>query len=51
MEKIEKIFNNSKGIIVFYIIVAILAVMLTKTINNVNNNSTSQFVESESYYA
>lgn len=50
MEKLEKIFNNSKGIIIFYIIIAILALMLTKTINNVNN-STSQIVESETYYA
>ena len=32
MEKLEKIFNSKLGIVLFYIVIAILALMLTKKV-------------------
>lgn len=41
MEKLEKIFNSKLGIVLFYIVIAILALMLTKKVEVINNNSQS----------
>ena len=49
MEKVEKIFNNYKGLIIFYIIVAILAFMITKKIEGIN--SQAQIKVEKTYYA
>lgn len=39
--KIGKIFNSKLGIVLFYIVIAILALMLTKKVEVINNNSQS----------
>ena len=39
MEKLEKIFNSKKGIIFFYIIVALLAYLITRKIEIVNSQA------------
>lgn len=41
MEKLEKIFISKLGIVLFYIVIAILALMLTKKVEVINNNSQS----------
>lgn len=50
MEKLEKVFNGYKGLIIFYMIVAILAFMLTKKIEEVNSQAQNVVVK-ETYYA
>ena len=50
MEKVENLFNSWKGIIVFYIVVAILAFMLAKNVSDVNTSSVNNN-ELEVYYA
>lgn len=49
MEKIEKLFNSCKGLILFYIIVAILTLMLARTIENINSQAIN--ITEETYYA
>lgn len=51
MEKIEKLFNDYKGLVIFYIIVAVLTFMLTKRIDKINVATTEKVVERRSYYA
>lgn len=50
MEKLEKIFNGYKGLIIFYIIVAVLAFMLTKKIEDINSQA-QNIVVKETYFA
>ena len=51
MEKIEKIFDSAWGLVVFYLLVAIISIGICKSINN--NIITNNVVEerSASYYA
>lgn len=51
MEKVEKLFNSMKGILLFYFIIAILAFMLTKKIEDVNASNVKTPIEAEVYYA
>ncbi len=51
MKKIVNMVKVNKGIIIFYTIVAILSLMLTETIEEVNTNTENKIVEQESYYA
>lgn len=51
MEKVEKLFNSVKGIILFYFIIAILAFMLAKKVDEVNTSSVKTPTEVEVYYA
>ncbi len=51
MEKIEKLFNDYKGLILFYIIVAILTFMVTKKIEKINIANSEPKTEVRSYYA
>lgn len=50
MEKIEKFLSGYKGLIIFYVIVAILAFMLTKKIEDINSQA-QNIVIRETYYA
>lgn len=50
MEKLEKIFNEMKGIVIFYIIVAILAFILTNKIEDINSQAQNEISE-KTYYA
>lgn len=49
MEKLERLFNSYKGLIIFYIIVALLAFMIAKRIEAIN--SQAQVNIEETYYA
>ena len=53
MEKQEKLFKEYRGIIVFYILVAILSFLITKRIENINSQALalSQIRENFCYYA
>lgn len=52
MNKVEKLFDSYKGLILFYIIVAILAFMFSNKIKKENIQSRSEkIVETRSYYA
>lgn len=50
MEKIERKISGYKGLLIFYIIVAILAFMLTKKIEEINSQA-QNIVVRETYYA
>jgi len=50
MEKIREFFDNYKGLIIFYIIVAILAFLLTKKIEDINSEARIS-TEQVTYYA
>lgn len=50
MEKLEKIFKEMKGIIIFYIIVAVLALILTNKIEDINSQAQNETIE-KTYYA
>lgn len=51
MEKLEKLFEGFKGLILFYIIVAILALMITNKVEEINSQAENQVIEEETYYA
>lgn len=51
MEKLENIFKNYKGLVVFYLVVAVLALMLTKKVDNINSQAEKLVKEKTSYYA
>ncbi len=51
MEKVEKLFNDYKGLVIFYIIVAVLTFMLTKRIDKINVANNEKVVDTRSYYA
>ncbi len=50
MKKLENLIKNYKGIIIFYVIIAVLSLMLTKKIDNINQIE-SKIQEQESFYA
>ena len=50
MEKQEKLFKEYRGIIVFYILVAILSFLITKRIENINSQA-QDIKEVRTYYA
>jgi hypothetical protein len=50
MEKIKNLFESYKGLIIFYIIVALLAFLLTKKIEEINSQAEITEVR-ETYYA
>ncbi len=50
MEKIRGFFEDYKGIIIFYIIIGVLAFLLTKKIEDINAQARIT-TEQESYYA
>lgn len=50
MEKLEKVFSSRIGIVIFYLIVALLAYLLTKTVESVNSQA-ERTSQTESYYA
>lgn len=49
MEKQEKLFKEYRGIIVFYILVAILSFLITKRIENINSQA-QDIKEVRTYY-
>ena len=51
MEKIQNIFNKKVGIVLFYVIVALLSLLLTRSISNVNSTSSNQVEREVTYYA
>ena len=50
MEKLENLFNKKMGIILFYVIVAVFALMLTERVK-VIDNSTQVVKQNQTYYA
>ncbi len=50
MEKVEKLFDSYKGLIVFYIIVAVLAFLIAQKIEDINSQAQNVTVE-KTYYA
>lgn len=51
MKKLEKIFEGIKGLILFYIIVAILTLMITNKVNDINSQAEVEQISEETYYA
>lgn len=49
MEKLENLFNKKMGIILFYVIVAVFALMLTERVK-VIDNSTQVVKQNQTYY-
>ena len=50
MEKFERLFNSYKGLLIFYIIVAVLAFLLTKKIEEINSQA-QNIIINETYFA
>lgn len=50
MEKLEKVFNSYRGLIIFYIIVAVLALCLSKKVDEINSQA-QRIDAQENYYA
>ena len=51
MEKIEKIFDSVWGIIIFYLVVALVSIMMLTTINNNNVKVSNINEDNMTYYA
>jgi len=51
MKKIENLFNSYKGLVIFYIIIALLAFILAKKIEEINSQVSSKDIIEETYYA
>lgn len=51
MEKLEKLFEGFKGLAIFYIIVAVLALMITNKVEEINSQAENQVITNETYYA
>ncbi len=51
MSRVEKLFNSYKGLLIFYVCVAILAFMITKKIEKINIANAEVKTESVRYYA
>lgn len=51
MKKIENLFNSYKGLVIFYIIIAMLAFLLTKKIEEINSQVSNKVTIEETYYA
>ena len=49
MEKLENLFNKKMGIILFYVIVAVFALMLTERVK-VIDNSTQMVKQNQTFY-
>ncbi len=50
MEKLENLFNKKMGIVLFYVIVAIFALMLTERVKIIDN-STQVVKQNQTFYA
>ena len=50
MEKLENLFNKKMGIVLFYVIVAVFALMLTERVK-VIDNSTQVVKQNQTFYA
>ena len=50
MEKLENLFNKKMGIVLFYVIVAIFALMLTERVK-VIDNITQVVKQNQTFYA
>lgn len=50
MKKLENLFNKKMGIVLFYVIVAIFALMLTERVK-VIDNSTQVVKQNQTFYA
>ncbi len=50
MGKLEKMISGYKGLIIFYLVVAVLAFMLSKKIEEINSQA-QNIVVRETYYA
>lgn len=50
MGKFENLFNDYKGLVIFYIIVAVLAFLITRKIEEINSQAEVIKI-SETYYA
>jgi len=50
MEKLEKLLRDYRGIILFYVVVAILSFLITKRIENINSQA-QEIKEVSTYYA
>lgn len=50
MKKLENLFKEAKGIILFYIIVVILAIILTNKIEDIDSKS-QRDITNKTYYA
>lgn len=51
MNKVEKIFDSYKGLVLFYICVAVLSFLITKKIEKINIINAEVKVERASCYA
>ena len=51
MQKIEKIFDSTWGLIIFYIIVAIVTLILIKGVNNISTPVAKTSEEQRTFYA
>jgi len=50
MEKLKNLFNEMKGIILFYIIVGILTLILTNKVEDINSQAQNE-ITGRTYYA
>ena len=39
MKNLEKLFNSYKGIVLFYLLIAVLAFMITKKVEDINSQA------------
>ncbi len=51
METLEKLFDSYKGIVLFYIIIALMAFLLTLNIKGINSQSEITDNNEKTYYA
>ncbi len=51
MERIEKLFNTKISIIIFYVIVALLAYLITRKVDSIDKTSQKVEVVEKTYYA
>lgn len=51
MKRIENLFNSYRGLVIFYIIIAMLAFLLTKKIEEINSRVGNTINIEETYYA
>jgi len=47
----EKIFEDYKGLVLFYILIAIISLLFSIRINNVNQEANKTITNIETYYA
>lgn len=51
MEKIEKLFDSAWGVVIFYLVVALVSFMMVTSISNSNVKVSNLSEENVSYYA